>query len=127
MTPTMKTITVGLIVFKDIKIRGFSKFCLNKNVRGKNFEVIDNQQNILLLMMCVTHGDKMCDRCEYASVIGGHHIYTKIFYAHAPSERHFRAEENPTMILLSLTLSESSSCRKRYCLQYISDKRLARI
>ena len=33
------TITIGLIIFKDIKFRGFSNFALNKNFHGKDFKV----------------------------------------------------------------------------------------
>ena len=44
----------------------------------------------------------MCDQFEYLSGIRGHRIYTKIFYAHAPLERHSWAENNPTMTLLVL-------------------------
>ena len=34
--------TVGLIVFKDIKFRDSKNLALNKNFRGKIFDVIDN-------------------------------------------------------------------------------------
>ena len=46
-------------------------------------------------------GDKMIDRFEDASVIrttARHHIYKGTL--HPPLERHFRAEKNPTMIVL---------------------------
>ena len=38
-------ITVGRIIFKDIKFRGYSKFHFNKKFRGKHFEVIGNPRN----------------------------------------------------------------------------------
>ena len=89
----------------------FQNFDLNKNFRGKNFEVIDNSRNYLphiriYIRSYVVHDDKMCDRFEYLSVISGHHIY-----AHAPLERHSRAEENPTMTLHSLPWPDPNSHR----------------
>ena len=41
--------TVGRIIFKDIKFRGYSKFHLNKNFRRKNFEVIGYGQTAKFL------------------------------------------------------------------------------
>ena len=44
-TGSMIATTVRLIIFKDINFHGFSKFILAKNFLGKNFKVLDNQQN----------------------------------------------------------------------------------
>ena len=78
-------------------------FALNKNFCGKNFEVIDNPRNYLLHVRRTWRQD-----VRLLSVIRRHHNYTEIFYAHAPLERHCKAEENPTMTLLSLAWPDPS-------------------
>ena len=115
---TYSVITVGRIIFEDTQ-----NFTLNKNFRGKSFEVMDNPRNFYRTFLA--RGDKMCDRFEDASVIrtiARHHIYKDILCP--PLERHSRAEKNSSItnivllwLLKKMILNDSYYCWTCQCLE----------